>query len=240
MPALILQQVLQVLVEESLVEAVGLEWRGIQGIALPSEAPSHLALRNHALLLHRAQSDQAASKLASTTSSLSGVWCCLWLLPCNNVCRRHHSECRVMCMARQPLWIRLISECATHKHENGSELRQALLLQAPTTLQMFDRCHRQTHAEQQTPVYLAIRHAEVCPELILESGATLAVIWIADTPGSEQTSVQTSGWPRCLTGPQQPCWEIFGDWGDQALDQADHRRCAGPVQATPIKHVAAS
>ena len=76
MPALILLQAPQVLVEESFVEAVGLGWRGIQGVALPSEAPSHLALCNHALLLHRAQSDQAASKLASTTSSISGVRCC--------------------------------------------------------------------------------------------------------------------------------------------------------------------
>ena len=63
---------MQVLVEKSLVDAVGLEWRGIQGIALPSEPSSHLALRNQALLLHRSQSELAASKLASTTSSLSG------------------------------------------------------------------------------------------------------------------------------------------------------------------------
>ena len=63
----------QVLVEKSLVDAVGLEWMGVQGVALPSEPSSHLALRNQALLLYRSQSELATSKLASTTSFLSGL-----------------------------------------------------------------------------------------------------------------------------------------------------------------------
>lgn len=62
------------------MDAVGLEWRGIQGVALPQEPASHLALRNHALLVHRHESEVATSNLSAKTGSLSGMltnisWC---------------------------------------------------------------------------------------------------------------------------------------------------------------------
>lgn len=64
---------LQILVEQSLVAAVGLEWTGVQGTGpLPTAPASHLALRNHALLVHRAEVDAAAAELTCSTTSLSG------------------------------------------------------------------------------------------------------------------------------------------------------------------------
>ena len=64
---------MQILVEQSLLNAVGLEWTGIQGTGLlPAAPPSHLALRNHALLVHRLEADKAASELTCCTTSLSG------------------------------------------------------------------------------------------------------------------------------------------------------------------------
>lgn len=64
---------LQILVEQSLMTAVGLEWTGIQGTGpLPAAPASHLALRNHALLMHRAEVDTAAAELTCSTTSLSG------------------------------------------------------------------------------------------------------------------------------------------------------------------------
>lgn len=65
--------VLQILVEQSVVTAVGLEWTGMQGSGpLLGAPPSHLALRNHALLVHRAEVDAAAAELTCSTTSLSG------------------------------------------------------------------------------------------------------------------------------------------------------------------------
>ena len=65
--------VVQILVEQSLVAAVGLEWTGVQGTGpLPAAPASHLALRNHALLVHRAEVDAAAAELTCSTTSLSG------------------------------------------------------------------------------------------------------------------------------------------------------------------------
>ena len=64
---------LQILIEQSLMTAVGLEWTGIQGTGpLPAAPASHLALRNHALLVHRAEVDTAAAELTCSTTSLSG------------------------------------------------------------------------------------------------------------------------------------------------------------------------
>lgn len=64
---------MQILVEQSLLTAVGLEWTGLQGTEpLPAAPASHLALRNHALLVHRAEVDAAAAELTCSTTSLSG------------------------------------------------------------------------------------------------------------------------------------------------------------------------
>ncbi|KAL3142345.1 hypothetical protein ABBQ38_002682 [Trebouxia sp. C0009 RCD-2024] len=63
-----------ILIEQSLMTAVGLEWTGIQGTGpLPAAPASHLALRNHALLVHRAEVDTAAAELTCSTTSLSGI-----------------------------------------------------------------------------------------------------------------------------------------------------------------------
>lgn len=64
---------LQILIEQSLMTAVGLEWTGIQGTGPLAPAPaSHLALRNHALLVHRMEVETAAAELTPSTTSLSG------------------------------------------------------------------------------------------------------------------------------------------------------------------------
>ena len=63
----------QILVEQSLVNYVGLEWTGIQGTGpIPAAPPSSLALRNYALLVHRLEADTTASQLTCSTTSLSG------------------------------------------------------------------------------------------------------------------------------------------------------------------------
>ena len=55
---------LQILVEKSLIEAIGLEWAGLDGgtCPVPAAASSHIAARNHALLTQRMESDLAASR----------------------------------------------------------------------------------------------------------------------------------------------------------------------------------
>ena len=63
---------LQILVEQSLVDAVELEWTGGSIGPLPAAAPSHIALRNHALLVHRQEVDLVASQLTCSRTSLSG------------------------------------------------------------------------------------------------------------------------------------------------------------------------
>lgn len=64
---------MQILVEQSLLTAVGLEWTGMLGTEpIPAAPASHLALRNHALLVHRAEVDAAAAELTCSTTSLSG------------------------------------------------------------------------------------------------------------------------------------------------------------------------
>ena len=54
---------MQILLEKSLAEAVGLEWAGLEGIAQtsPAAADSHIALRNHGLLTQRMEADLATS-----------------------------------------------------------------------------------------------------------------------------------------------------------------------------------
>ena len=57
----------QILVEKSLIEAIGLEWAGLDGNTAngrgpgPAAATCHIAVRNHALLTQRMESDLAAS-----------------------------------------------------------------------------------------------------------------------------------------------------------------------------------
>ncbi len=65
--------VLQILVEQSLVDALELEWTGAPGLGpLPAAPLSHIALRNHALLVHRQEVDRAASQSFCSRTSLSG------------------------------------------------------------------------------------------------------------------------------------------------------------------------
>ncbi len=64
---------LQILVEKSLIETVGLEWAGAEGPAGSSPAPaaasSNIATRNFALLTQRMESDLAASRSTYSFSS---------------------------------------------------------------------------------------------------------------------------------------------------------------------------
>lgn len=78
----------QILVEKSLIEAIGLEWAGLDGNTAPGLGPgpgpaaaaSHIAVRNYALLTQRMESDLAASR--SSYSLLSpGKLCYKMLLP---------------------------------------------------------------------------------------------------------------------------------------------------------------
>lgn len=55
------------------MDAVQLEWTGAPGLGpLPAAPPSHLALRNYALLVHRQEVDRAASQSICSKTSLSG------------------------------------------------------------------------------------------------------------------------------------------------------------------------
>lgn len=64
---------LQILVEQSLVDALELEWTGASGLGpLPAAPLSRIALRNHALLVHRQEVDRAASQSFCSKTSLSG------------------------------------------------------------------------------------------------------------------------------------------------------------------------
>ena len=64
---------LQILIEQSLADTVGLEWTGAQGIGpLPAAPLSHIAQKNHALLVHRQEVDKAAAQLICSKTSLSG------------------------------------------------------------------------------------------------------------------------------------------------------------------------
>ncbi|KAL0023908.1 hypothetical protein WJX79_009620 [Trebouxia sp. C0005] len=64
----------QILVEQSLVDALELEWTGAHGVGpLPAAPLSHIALRNHALLVHRQEVDRAASQSVCSRTSLSGI-----------------------------------------------------------------------------------------------------------------------------------------------------------------------
>ena len=64
---------MQILVEQSLADAVGGEWKGTHCMApLAAAMPSHIALKNHALLVHRQEVDMAAAQLICSRPSLSG------------------------------------------------------------------------------------------------------------------------------------------------------------------------
>jgi len=63
------QSVLQILMEYSLVEVFRLDWAQVQP---DSSQAKQIALRNYALLVHRLESEVAASQLRASTSSLSG------------------------------------------------------------------------------------------------------------------------------------------------------------------------
>ena len=58
--------------EQSLIEAVGLEWAGGEGSPASAAALSHIAIRNHALLTQRMESDLAASRSSYSLTSPSG------------------------------------------------------------------------------------------------------------------------------------------------------------------------
>lgn len=67
------QTVLQIQMEHSLVEVVRLDWAQVQPESSQAKQVSgHIALRNYALLVHRLESEVAASQLRASTSSLSG------------------------------------------------------------------------------------------------------------------------------------------------------------------------
>ena len=71
---------MQILVEQSLADAVGVEWTGTQGMGpQPADAPSQIALKNHALLVHRQEVDLAGAQLICSKTSLSGKarWPCI-------------------------------------------------------------------------------------------------------------------------------------------------------------------
>ncbi|KAL0029412.1 hypothetical protein WJX77_005563 [Trebouxia sp. C0004] len=64
----------QILVEQSLVDALELEWTGASAMRPFSAARlSPIALRNHALLVHRQEVDRAASQSLCSKTSLSGI-----------------------------------------------------------------------------------------------------------------------------------------------------------------------
>lgn len=83
---------LQILVEKALIEGIGLEWAGLGACApdtgtctAPAAAASHIAVRNHALLTQRMESDLAASrKFYSLTSPGQHLLCTAALL-CRSV-----------------------------------------------------------------------------------------------------------------------------------------------------------
>ena len=71
----------QILVEKSLIEGIGLEWAGLGGSTgnstAPAAAASHIAVRNHALLTQRMESNLAASRNSySLTSPGQYLLCC--------------------------------------------------------------------------------------------------------------------------------------------------------------------
>ncbi len=56
-----------------MVDALELEWTGASGLGpLPAAPLSRIALRNHALLVHRQEVDRAASQSFCSKTSLSG------------------------------------------------------------------------------------------------------------------------------------------------------------------------
>ena len=66
---------LQILVEKALIESIGLEWAGLDGNAgsctAPAAGASQIAVRNHALLTQRMESDLAASRVSYSRVSYS-------------------------------------------------------------------------------------------------------------------------------------------------------------------------
>ncbi len=62
---------MQILVEKSLIETMGLEWaEGSSGTSpAPAAATSHIAVRNHALLTQRLESDLAVSRNSYSLTS---------------------------------------------------------------------------------------------------------------------------------------------------------------------------
>ena len=64
---------LQILVEKTLIEGIGLQWAGLEygasSCTVPAAAASHLAVRNHALLTQRMESDLAASRTSYSLTS---------------------------------------------------------------------------------------------------------------------------------------------------------------------------
>ncbi len=64
---------MQILVEQTLLDAIRLEWARVNvDPSMPAQSFRHIALRNYALLVHRLESEVAASQLRASTSSLSG------------------------------------------------------------------------------------------------------------------------------------------------------------------------
>ena len=64
---------LQILVEQSLVDAVQQERNGLEAAQPAAVGPSQIARRNYELLVHRQSTAIAASELTCSTSSLSGI-----------------------------------------------------------------------------------------------------------------------------------------------------------------------
>lgn len=64
---------LQILVEQSLVDAVQQERNDLQAAQPAAVGPSQIARRNYELLVHRQSTAIAASELTCSTSSLSGI-----------------------------------------------------------------------------------------------------------------------------------------------------------------------
>lgn len=64
---------MQILLEQSLVEALQQEWGGQAASNLTAIGPSQIARRNYELLVHRRSTAMAASELTCSTSTLSGL-----------------------------------------------------------------------------------------------------------------------------------------------------------------------
>lgn len=77
---------LQILVEKALIEGIGLEWAGLGGstgtCTAPAAAASHIAVRNHALLTQRMESDLAASRNSYSLTSPGQHLLCFAALLC--------------------------------------------------------------------------------------------------------------------------------------------------------------